>query len=68
MRSVFDDPPAGKTITELSDLQRTTPNPSLFKIPCEYEMRIESFPTPAPSPIDEIMKSIKPILPAPPSK
>jgi len=66
VRHVLDDPRMGRVITELSDVQRAPPDPALFKIPEGYQMRID--PLPAPSPIDEIMKSIKPVLPAPPSK
>lgn len=67
VRHVVDDPRrGGKIITELFDVQRATPDPVLFKVPKGYEMR--TVPPPASTPIDEIMKSIKPVLPEPPSE
>ena len=67
VRHVMDDQRMdGKIITELSDVQRATPDPTLFKVPSGYEMRV--VPPPAPTPTDEIMKSIKPVFPEPPSK
>jgi hypothetical protein len=67
VRHVLDDPRMGsKIITELSDVQRATPDPALFKVPKGYDMR--TIPPPAPTPIDEMMKSMKPVLPEPPPK
>jgi hypothetical protein len=67
VRHVLDNPRmGGKIITELSDVQRATPDPALFKAPKGYDML--TVPPPVPTPIDEVMKSIKPVLPQPLSK
>lgn len=60
VRHVLDDPRmGGKIITELSDVQRATSDPSLFKVPKGYDLRT----VPPPAPIDEIMNGIKPAIP-----
>jgi hypothetical protein len=66
VREVLDDPRTGKIITELSEVRRDTPDPALFKMPEGYE--IWTPPPPTPSLIDDIMKSVKPVLPQPPTK
>jgi hypothetical protein len=39
MRSVTDDPRNGKTTTEVTDLQQTAPDPTLFQPPTGYTIR-----------------------------
>jgi hypothetical protein len=39
MRSVIDDPRNGKTTTEITDLQQTAPDPTLFQPPAGYTIR-----------------------------
>ena len=39
MRRISDDPRSGKSTTDITDLQRTTPDPSLFKAPAGYEVK-----------------------------
>ena len=39
MRSVTDDPRSGKNTTEVTDLQQTAPDPTLFQPPTGYTIR-----------------------------
>ena len=39
MRTVIDDPRSGKTTTEVTDLQQTAPDPTLFELPQSYTVR-----------------------------
>jgi hypothetical protein len=61
MRSTFDDPRHGKFSSELSDVKRDVPDPSLFRVPEGYEMRED--PKPTPSLIDKIVQDVKPVVP-----
>ncbi len=39
LRSTIDDPRNGKTTMDTTDIQQTTPDPSLFKAPAGYQVR-----------------------------
>jgi hypothetical protein len=48
LRSISDDPRTGKSTTEVTDIQQTDPDPSLFKAPEGYQVK-DTTPAPAPS-------------------
>lgn len=50
VRQITDDPRSGKVTTELTNVDRTDPDPALFQPPEGYTVRDMSLPAPAPPP------------------
>ena len=66
MRHTIEDPRSPKIIVELSDVKREVPDPALFQLPEGYEALEE--PPPTPSPLDQLIRDQKPVLPPAPDK
>lgn len=65
MRRMHEDP-SGKVVVELSDVNRSAPDPALFRVPEGYEVRED--PPPNPTVLDQILRDVTPVMPPPPSK